>query len=113
MKPKQVPGPRGKANQTVWLPIDTKDAKPSFRIGFTNQRLTAHGGLIVWSRFLWQKRFRQQLREVLPHDPTDVALVYVGGKATLKLAVRIEVNRHGWREMLTKLTAPPNCHAVG
>ena len=43
--------------------------------------------MIVWSHFLQQKQFRQQLREVLPHDPTspnaydptDVALGYVGG----------------------------------
>lgn len=42
---------------------------------------------MVWSHFLRQKRFRQQLREVLPHhptspnayDPTDVALGYMGG----------------------------------
>lgn len=69
------------------LQIDTKDAAPSIRISFTDQRLTAHGGLVVWSHFLHQKRFRQQLREVLPHDPTspnaydptDVALGYVGG----------------------------------
>jgi hypothetical protein len=87
MKPKQDPGPRGEAHQTVRLQIDTKNAAPSIRIGFTDQRLTAHGGLIVWSHFLRQKQFRQQLREVLPHDPTspnaydptDVALGYVGG----------------------------------
>ncbi|MCL4788418.1 MAG: transposase [Verrucomicrobia bacterium] len=35
-----------------------------------------------------------------------------GGKPTLKLAVRGEANRNWWREMLLKLTAPPNCHAV-
>jgi hypothetical protein len=43
--------------------------------------------MVVWSHFLHQKRFRRQLREVLPHcptspnayDPTDVALGYVGG----------------------------------
>ncbi len=87
MKPNQVPGPRQEAHQTVRLQIDTKDAAPSIRISFTDQRLTAHGGLILWSHFLRQKRFRQQLREVLPHDPnspnaydpTDVALGYVGG----------------------------------
>jgi hypothetical protein len=87
MKTKQVSGPQQEAHQTVRLQIDTKDAAPSIRIGFTDQRLTAHGGLIVWSHFLRQKRFRQQLREVLPHaptspnayDPTDVALGYVGG----------------------------------
>ena len=69
------------------LPIDTKDATSSIRISFTDQRLTAHGGVIVWSHFLHQKRFRHQLREVLPHcptspnayDPTDVALGYIGG----------------------------------
>ena len=87
MKPNQVPEPRREANQTVRLQIDTREAAPSIRIGFTDQRLTAHGGLIVWSHFLRQKRFRQQLRQVLPHDPTspnaydptDVALGYVGG----------------------------------
>ena len=36
-----------------------------------------------------------------------------GGKPTLKLAVRDEANRNWWREMLSKLIAPPNCHAVG
>jgi hypothetical protein len=87
MKPNQVPEPRREADQTVRLPIDTKDATSSIRISFTDQRLTAHGGMVVWSHFLHQKRFRQRLREVLPHcpsspnayDPTDVALGYVAG----------------------------------
>lgn len=35
------------------------------------------------------------------------------GKSTLKLAVRGAANRNWWREMLQKLTALPNCHAVG
>lgn len=71
----------------VRLNLDTKDATSSIRISFTDQRLTAHGGLIVWANFLHQKRFRHQLRQVLPHaptspnayDPTDVALGYLGG----------------------------------
>lgn len=87
MKPNQVPEPRREADQTVRLPIDTKDATSSIRISFTDQRLTAHGGMVVWSHFLHQESFRQRLREVLPHcptspnayDPTDVALGYVGG----------------------------------
>ncbi len=70
--------------------IDTATASPSIRIGFTDQRLTAHGGMIVWSHFLHQKRFRPQLRAVLPHQPrspnayapTDIALGYVGGILT-------------------------------
>lgn len=79
--------PLSEAHPTVRLNLDTKDATSSIRISFTDQRLTAHGGLIVWSHFLHQKRFRHQLRQVLPHaptspnayDPTDVALGYVGG----------------------------------
>ncbi len=87
MNPTQAYEPRPEADQTVRLPIDTKDHTSSIRISFTDQRLTAHGGMVVWSHFLHQKGFRRQLREVLPHcptspnayDPTDVALGYVGG----------------------------------
>ena len=79
--------PQPEAHQTVRLNIDNKDRTSSIRISFTDQRLTAHGGMIVWSHFLHQKRFREQLRQALPHaptspnayDPTDVALGYVGG----------------------------------
>ena len=79
--------PRQEADQTVRLEIDTKDRSSSIRISFTDQRLSAHGGMVVWSHFLHQKGFREQLRAVLPHcptspnayDPTDVALGYVGG----------------------------------
>jgi hypothetical protein len=79
--------PQPEAHQMVRLNLDTKDGASSIRISFTDQRLTAHGGMIVWSHFLHQKRFRQQLRGVLPHapsspnayDPTDVALGYMGG----------------------------------
>ena len=79
--------PRPEADQTVRLQIDTKEGASSIRISFTDQRLTAHGGMVVWSHFLHQKKFREQLRGVLPHqpvspnayDPTDVALGYVGG----------------------------------
>jgi hypothetical protein len=79
--------PQLEAHQMVRLNLDTKDGASSIRISFTDQRLTAHGGMVVWSHFLHQKRFRQQLREVLPHapsspnayDPTDVALGYMGG----------------------------------
>jgi hypothetical protein len=84
---KQATKPRQEAHQTVCLEVDTKHRASSIRISFTDQRLTAHGGVVVWSHFLHQKRFRQQLREVLPHaptspnafDPTDIALGYVGG----------------------------------
>jgi hypothetical protein len=71
----------------VRLQIDTNDAAPSIRISFTDQRLTAHGGLIVWSHFLHQKKFRATLAEHLPHAPTspnayvpaDTALGFLGG----------------------------------
>jgi len=35
------------------------------------------------------------------------------GKPTLKLAVHGHAQRAWWREILSKLTALPNCHAVG
>lgn len=57
------------------------------RIGFTDQRLTAHGGLAVWTRFVTERGLRAQLRAVLPHvptspnayDPCDTALGFIGG----------------------------------
>ena len=55
-----APTPLAEAHQTVRLNVDTKDGISSIRISFTDQRLTAHGGMIVWSHFLHQRRFRQQ-----------------------------------------------------
>jgi len=55
----------------VRLNIDTNAGPSSIRIGFTDQRLTAHGGMIVWSHFLQQQQFRHQLNSVLPHTPTS------------------------------------------
>jgi len=79
--------PQQEANQTVRLEVDTKDRESSIRISFTDQRLTAYGGMAIWSHHLKQRAVRQQLREVLPqepsspnsYDPTDVALGYLGG----------------------------------
>jgi hypothetical protein len=87
MKKNSACPPPQEAHQTVRLDIDTKDRTSSIRISFTDQRLTAHGGTVVWSHFLHQKRFRQWLRESLPHepispnayDPTDVGLAFMGG----------------------------------
>ena len=75
------------ANQTVRLNLGTKDGVKSMRIGFTDQRLTAHGGLAVWTRFITERGLRDQLRAVLPHaptspnayDPSDTALGFIGG----------------------------------
>ncbi len=52
------------ANQTVRSRVMPK----SIRISFPDQRLTAHGGFIVGSHVLHQKKFRAT-REHLPHDP--------------------------------------------
>lgn len=79
--------PQQEANQTVRLQIDAKGGCPSIRISFTDQRLTAHGGMILWSHFLHQHRFRCELGKVLPHEPTspnafrpdDIALGFLGG----------------------------------
>jgi len=69
------------------LDLGTKDGVQSMRIGFTDQRLTAHGGLAVWTRFVTEAGLREKLAEVLPHaptspnayDPVDTALGFIGG----------------------------------
>lgn len=43
------------ANQTARLDLGTKDGVKSMRISFTDQRLTAHGGLAVWTRFITER----------------------------------------------------------
>ena len=69
------------------LDLDRAAGTSAIRICFTDQRLTAHGGMIVWSHFLHQKKFRRELSGLLPHEPsspnayapTDIALGYLGG----------------------------------
>ena len=69
------------------LDLDRAAGTSSIRISFTDQQLTAHGGMVVWSHFLHQKKFRAELSAVLPHEPTspnayaptDIALGYLGG----------------------------------
>jgi hypothetical protein len=75
------------ANQTVRLELGTKDGLKPMRIGFNDQRLTAHGGLEVWTRSITEQGLRAELRRVLPHaptgpnayDPCDTALGFIGG----------------------------------
>ena len=76
----------GDTHQTV-IKISTKDSTQSIRIGFTDQRLTAYGGMACWSAFLHKRKARQELESFLPHapvspnayDPADVALGLIGG----------------------------------
>jgi len=79
--------PRQEANQTVRVDISTSGGPSSIRIGFTDQRLTAHGGMVVWSHFLQGHGFREVLADLLPHcpsspnafAPSDTALGLLGG----------------------------------
>jgi hypothetical protein len=83
---KPTPPHTGSTHQTV-IEISTASGPQSMRIGFTDQRLTAHGGLAVWSAFLQKCGAREQLEKVLPQAPTspnayvpsDVALGLLGG----------------------------------
>jgi len=76
----------GSTHQTV-IDISRARGRQSIRIGFTDQRLTAYGGMAVWSGFLHKRDVRNQLEKVLPHDrtspnayvPSDVALGLMGG----------------------------------
>jgi hypothetical protein len=71
----------------VQLDLGTTNGVKSMRIGFTDQRLTAHGGLAVWTRFITELGLREKLESVLPHAPTspnayapaDTALGFLGG----------------------------------
>lgn len=82
-----LPEPQPEADQTVRLEIGTKDGPQSMRISFTDQRLTAYGGMVMWSQFLHQCAFRSELNRVLPqrptsnnaYDPADTALGFIGG----------------------------------
>jgi hypothetical protein len=86
-KKTHIPEPQPEADQTVRLEIGTKDGAQSMRISFTDQRLTAYGGMVVWSQFLHQSAFRCELERVLPHEPVsnnayapvDTALGFLGG----------------------------------
>ncbi len=49
------------------LDSGAKDGVQSMWIGFTDQRLTAHGGLAVWTHFTTESGQREQLAAVLPH----------------------------------------------
>ena len=76
----------GSTHQTV-LDISTANGTQSMRIGFTDQRLTAYGGMAVWSGFLHKRGVRRELERVLPHQPSspnayvpsDIALGLLGG----------------------------------
>jgi len=75
------------AHQMVSVEISTAKGNETIRMGFTDQRLTAYGGLALWSQFLHKKGFRRRLAEVLPHEPTspnayapvDIGLGFLGG----------------------------------
>ncbi len=66
MPTKQLCSSHVETYQTVRLNVDTNCGRSSIRISLTDQRLTAPGGMIVWSHFLHQQQFRRQLDAVLP-----------------------------------------------
>jgi len=87
-------------HQTVTVDISTRKGNETIRIGFTDQRLTAYGGMAVWSQFLHKKGFRKRLADVLPHEPTspnaydpaDIGLGFIGGI----LSGADKLSRVGW-----------------
>ena len=74
-------------HQTVPLTVETVAGPKSIQMGFSNQRLTAHGGLALMSSFLSKIGWRKALAEALPHRPTspnayapvDIALGFMAG----------------------------------
>jgi len=53
------------------IKINTAHSEQSVRIGFTDQRLTAYGGMAFWSAFLHKRKVRAELQSFLPQTPTS------------------------------------------
>ena len=76
----------GSTHQTV-IEVSTAKSTQSIRIGFTDQRLSAYGGMALWSGFLHKCGVRSQLAKVMPYEPSspnayepiDVAVGFLGG----------------------------------
>jgi DNA-directed RNA polymerase subunit N (RpoN/RPB10) len=74
-------------HQTVPLVVETKAGPQSMQMGFSNQRITAQGGLVLMSSFLAKIGWRARLAEAMPYQPTspnayapvDIALGFLGG----------------------------------
>src|ERR1700761_9811345 len=74
-------------HQTVPLQVETSGGPKAIQIGFSNQRLSAHGGLALMSSFLQRLGWRQALAGILPHRPlspnayapVDIALGFMAG----------------------------------
>jgi Transposase DDE domain. len=74
-------------HQTVPLRIEAADGLKSIKLGFTEQRLTPHGGLALMSSFLARIGWRKALASALPHRPTspnayrpeEIALGFMAG----------------------------------
>ena len=62
--------PPQEADPTAWLEMDATAGPSSILFGFTDQRLTGHGGLIVGPRFLRRVGFRS-VPEGAPPSPSD------------------------------------------
>lgn len=74
----------------VTVILERQERKNSVQVGFTEQRLTAYGGAVLWSGFLTKLGFHRRLREALSgigykpkaHNAlslTDIAIGFIGG----------------------------------
>ena len=75
------------AHQMVTEEITLPTGKKTIKIGFTDQKLSAHAGQATIWGFLQMKGFKKLLRGLLPHrptspnatDPLDIALGFLAG----------------------------------
>ena len=85
------------------------DSEPAIQIGFTDQKVTGHAGLVPFCGFLHWQRFHALLAGVLPYvrtspkaiPPADLALGFIVGLLAAQL-VRIE--GHVWKGAATEST---------
>jgi Transposase DDE domain. len=74
-------------HQTVPLDIEAADGVKSIKMGFSEQRLTPHGGLVLMNSFWKRMGWRKALAAALPHRPTspnayrpvEIALGFMAG----------------------------------
>jgi hypothetical protein len=84
---KSTAASREAIHQTVPLKVETACGVKSIQMGFSEQRLSAHGGLVLMSSFLQKLGWRKVLAEALPQRPTspnayapvDIALGFMAG----------------------------------
>jgi len=58
-------------HQTVRLEVSSSGGSKSIGIGFTDQKVSSHGGLALMGSFIHRQKFAERVARFLPHKPTS------------------------------------------